>query len=193
MNTRNLVSIGSYATPVEADMARNLLEAQGIASYLEGASTVGNFWYLGNATGWVKLMVDEEQAERAATVLRTATSEAASVPPWVCECGAEVDAGFDVCWACGLSRDAVAPPDDESHVTISAPVEADNPVAAAVDRAWKASILGCVFLPVILHVYSTGILLRHMNAELDPRRTRRYYTAWGINVAVLFLVVWLFR
>ncbi len=63
-----LVTLATFATPEEAQLARNLLENEGIRSQLGDASTVGMQWSLGNAVGWVKLLVldvDLDRAQRA--------------------------------------------------------------------------------------------------------------------------------
>lgn len=57
--------VASFATPVEADVLRMRLEAEGIRSVLADESTVGMNWVLGNAVGGVKVLVIESDLEAA--------------------------------------------------------------------------------------------------------------------------------
>lgn len=56
-------------TPEETQLARNVLESDGIKSYTEAESMVGMVWYLGNAIGGIKLQVSEQDADRAKNIL----------------------------------------------------------------------------------------------------------------------------
>lgn len=62
----DFVPVAAYATPLEADLAMNYLEAEGIPVLLSDDATVGWFWHLGNAVGGVKLLVPRARRERAA-------------------------------------------------------------------------------------------------------------------------------
>jgi hypothetical protein len=203
MTTQRLISIATFATPEEAEIGRGVLDAEGIPSFLENSNTVGMLWHLGNATGWVKLLVSEDHAGRAAELLQPSRNGDATEThsgPWTSACGAEVDAGFNTCWQCGASHALLATPspsvpdaDAESCQSATEPTPtSDDPAGESIDRAWKAAIFGCMFLPVLLNIYSIGILLQHLETPLDERRTRRFYVAWLVNVTVLGLFAWLF-
>jgi len=71
MATR-LVTIATFDMPPKAELARNALTAAGIQSVLGDDNTLGMDWLLGNAIGWVKLQVREEDAEKAVAVLEEA-------------------------------------------------------------------------------------------------------------------------
>ena len=64
-----LVTVRSFWTEVEAHLAKNRLEAEGIPAFLADETTVSTAWHLGNAVGGVKLQVAEPDAERATVVL----------------------------------------------------------------------------------------------------------------------------
>ncbi|MDZ4688097.1 MAG: DUF2007 domain-containing protein [Planctomycetaceae bacterium] len=203
MTTQRLIPVATFATPEEAEIGRSVLDAEGIPSFLENSNTVGMLWHLGNATGWVKLLVGEDHAEQAAELLQPTRREDARgilSAPWSCTCGAEVDAGFETCWQCGSTRDVLtttSPSTSDALATSREPAPeptttTDDLYAEAIDRAWKAAVFGCMLLPVVLNIYSIGILLQHLNTPLDDRRTRRFYVAWLLNVSVLALFVWLF-
>ena len=71
MATR-LVTIATFDMSPKAEIARNALTAAGIQSVLGDDNTLGMDWMLGNAIGWIKVQVREEDADRAVTVLEEA-------------------------------------------------------------------------------------------------------------------------
>lgn len=91
--------------------ARQLVDALG-AHHIE-ATVLGE--YLAGAAGelpafaspWVWL-INNEDLRPAQAVLDGFLASRGSLPrggPWVCDhCGAEVDAGFEICWQCGAGR-----------------------------------------------------------------------------------------
>ncbi|MCB1789766.1 MAG: DUF2007 domain-containing protein [Gammaproteobacteria bacterium] len=97
--------------------ARDSLEARQLLDALDAhrieATVLGDF--LGGAAGelpainfpWVWLINNDDLAA-AQDVLDGFLASRGSLPrkgPWVCRsCGAEVDAGFDICWQCGKAR-----------------------------------------------------------------------------------------
>jgi hypothetical protein len=200
MTTDRLIPVATFATPEEAEIGRRILEIDGIPSVLQDASTLGWFWHLGNATGWIKLLVAEELAQQAANRLRAEPdlpTASQSPEPWTCNCGADVDAGFDICWLCGEARSEVSGitfvrESRQSHREIGMTTE-DKSAGEAIDRAYRAAIFGCFTLPVILHFYSLIILIQNLNAPLDGRASRRFYASWLINATAVALAVYLVR
>jgi hypothetical protein len=71
--TGNLVTIGSYSTPYEANMVKSQLESAGIPVFVADEHTVGMNWLYSNALGGVKVQVPESLASEAQQIL---TSEA---------------------------------------------------------------------------------------------------------------------
>ncbi len=63
------VVIATFASPVEAEIARTQLEEQGVACRLDDINTVSTDPLLGAAVGGIKLRVPADQAERASKVL----------------------------------------------------------------------------------------------------------------------------
>jgi hypothetical protein len=97
--------------------ARDRIEAQLLVDYLGGwgirAVILGD--YLSGAVGelsalsfpavWVVENRDLEIARRRLGEFLDRSGATAARPGWDCPaCGAEVDAGFDVCWRCGAAR-----------------------------------------------------------------------------------------
>lgn len=66
----NFVLLQSYDNYVSAHIAMGRLEEDGINCWLKDENTVTIDPILSNAIGGIKLMVEETQAERAATILK---------------------------------------------------------------------------------------------------------------------------
>lgn len=65
-----LVTVETFSTPWEAQLARARLETEGIHSVIADENFVRLYWALSNAMGGVKLKVREEDAPRAAELLQ---------------------------------------------------------------------------------------------------------------------------
>lgn len=61
----NLVTVATFNTPAEAQLAKNVLEEEGIKSMIADEEVVGMAWYIGNAVGGVKLLVLEHDWMKA--------------------------------------------------------------------------------------------------------------------------------
>ena len=75
---RNLVTIRTFWNLMEADLAKGLLDAAGIESFLFDDNMVRLDWFNANALGGVKLRVDASDAQAANRVLEETAAEAAS-------------------------------------------------------------------------------------------------------------------
>jgi hypothetical protein len=64
-----LVTIATFDLVPKARLAQNTLEKAGIKSVVTDENIVAMDWLFGNAVGWVKLQVLEEDAERAVAAL----------------------------------------------------------------------------------------------------------------------------
>jgi hypothetical protein len=155
----DLVTVAIFETAVEASPARAMLEAEGIQTYLQGEVTGYMLWYMWPGLGGVKLQVENKDVQQATELLRKYLDEAENeedaktshVPNWVCpRCGAEVDAGFEICWSCGTVIDDV---DDNS----TSPTEdfrisflEEQTTAHQTDHPVWFNLLGCFFSILLL-------------------------------------------
>jgi hypothetical protein len=166
-----LVTVGTFDMPTEAHLAKGLLEANGLETFLADELTVGVAWHLSNALGGIKLQVPETDVERATGIL-----------------AAREDASLD-------AEEGIAelPEIEES--------EGDPPSSAsdkAVDRALRAALLGLILFPFFpLYFYSLWLLGRLLfsSEKVSHHKRRRMRLALLLNLPMLvFLgvaVLWL--
>jgi len=73
--------VATFALPTEAEMARGLLESNGIQARLRDDGLVGVHPWLSNAVGGVKVVVPAQDAERAREILDDAGEGSESTGP----------------------------------------------------------------------------------------------------------------
>lgn len=209
MTDEDLVTIASYGNPHEASIAKGALEAENVRSFLLGAEIANTLSYVGTALGGVKLQVAQGDAERASEIL--AAIGAPDILPlagaWKCpNCGAEIDAGFDVCWSCGrvADQDITTIQPDQAAETTDEPIaersvhecrQPDGRLASSADatvaRAWRAAVIGTVIFPFL--IYSLFLIVSLSHDELSPSATRKFYRTFAI-IVLMFVGFWsLFR
>lgn len=74
----NVIVLERYADVIQAEFARSVLAGSGIDSFLDIPHTGSMFPHYAIATGWVSLMVREEDADRAREVLASTDDQAGS-------------------------------------------------------------------------------------------------------------------
>lgn len=115
----DFVVIQTYDNPAEADMAKHLLEDEGILVFLENRDIVQATWGISILVGGVRLQVPRDQAELASQLLAEKTrrwpglpdNEPMDNPELHClECGELMSEQEDKCSSCGWSyADGVEP------------------------------------------------------------------------------------
>ena len=95
---------GALPSPKDRDAPRlREVEATVLGEYLSGAA--GELSALNFPWVW---LIKNDDLPVAQSVLDGFLASRGSLPqkgPWVCEgCGAQVDAGFEICWQCGAAR-----------------------------------------------------------------------------------------
>ena len=109
----DLVRLATFEHSMEAHSVRILLEASGIQATVTGEEsnlTFGGFIGLGDA-GLVGVQVYVKRTDLAMAkrvMLEVPSASNVLFPAWQCPCGAEVDEGFSICWACGKDADNLA-------------------------------------------------------------------------------------
>jgi hypothetical protein len=80
----NLITIGRYSTPYEANLAKSKLRTFGVLAFLEDDCTINTNWMWSNALGGVNVCVPASQVEEARNILEIEPPEepaAAAVCP----------------------------------------------------------------------------------------------------------------
>ena len=65
----DLIEVARFQSAADAALARNTLESADIAARLDGEAMAGWFWHFGSSIGGVRVLVSDEDAERASAVL----------------------------------------------------------------------------------------------------------------------------
>lgn len=195
MVTSEFQKIASYALEVEALHFKSILEDNGIPAFVGGANANTVLSYVGTALGGVNLFVRTSDAVRAAEIISPLRDESDShCEKWFCgNCDEEVDAGFQVCWSCGQVRAKAEQASRPAANTNNSEVEANDKTEDTLRRAWNASLIGLVTLPIILHLYSIYLLLSvaEQGAKCSPQCRRLIYQTIAANMfagVVLFAI-----
>lgn len=143
------VTAMTFLSSADAYIARAILAAEGIESWITGDIVSDNLSWYGVAVRRVELMVSEKDAVPAADILRQfderhrpgARSFAGPQLPWTCAaCGESNPFGFEQCWSCGSTESApeapAMPTTDAAAVVDSEPPPDDthwNPYTRPTD------------------------------------------------------------
>ncbi len=165
----DLRTVARFASPADAAMARNALEAAGIRTAIADEYTLTTDPLLHGALGFIKVQVRAADLERAEAVL----ADREHLPP---------DVLTDAALAAG-DADAESPPEHDEADEFPPESEGER----LVNYAYRASLMGLLACPPLLHVYSLFLLLRValFHGELPPAANRRFYAAFLIDAAVL--------
>ncbi len=155
-----LVTVATFDDTVRAALAKNHLEAAGIAAVLNDELLVGTAWSLSTAVGGIKLQVtplNVERAEYLLTQLADARDDDVHFVP-----NAEV--------AQELAEEREAQREEQ------------NPSNQLADRAFRAAIGGFLFFP--LHFYVWWLLLGLCAARdsVSPARRKKVWAAALLNL-----------
>lgn len=170
-------TVATFWNPNEAQLARALIESEGIQVVLMGYEAISSDWLLSNAIGGVQLQVPEAQVDRAVAIL--GDSGPFGRRSLVSASGDEV--GLDngsVDEAAEGSSEAF----DEDRAQLSEKEE-------MIDRFLKTSILSWIFFP--LSLYGLWLLWSVLDNP-DPvgeKYTRRVWIATLIQLLPLLLTL----
>jgi hypothetical protein len=185
-----LITIASFATPLEARLAMNRLEAAGIRAALEGEATTGMAWHLTNAIGGVKLLVLERDGERAMEILDAEDDEHDTAAD-----GPGDDAGFDEPddedWDDDLDEDydeeeAEAETEDDADAD-----EADEKLTGReenADRALRGAVVGILFFPI--QFYALWLLVKVFASEERLRADKRKRAIVAAALCFPCVILW---
>lgn len=171
---QNPVIAGIYSSVIDANLARNLLELEGIKAMLADDQAVGMAWQMSTAMGGVKVLVrecDQARAEAILTSMNKAPFE-------------DTAPGAD---STSVSGDNSA----ENSLQIEL---LDQQDAACNDRermaeaAWKATLVSLLFLPLQLYVFWMLLQIMSSDSVLRPRFLNLAWRAACVNIPALFVL-----
>lgn len=170
-----LVTLTNFPGPTEAGFIKNLLEAEGIHAYLADDVAVGMVGYLGNAMGWVKLQVAEDDLERANEILEAHRQTIADVGPeaFAAEATSAVDTDEIETEASGSS--AAEEGDDDDTV---------DPMDELAWRALRAAGLGLMFVPLTFYAAWLIGRLIFSKGELSSSASWKLWLAFALVILV---------
>lgn len=164
----NFVTVATFINSVEANLAKQRLEAEGIRCYLADESIVELAWHLSVAFGWIKLRVHQQDVELAKSIL-TST---------------ELDSGLE---PETITEDPWLSQSDEADDDIEKLSWADE----TADRAFRVAVIGLILIVLPLQLYSLWLLIRLLVSRRQISKNRQL----KVIVALIFdlinlLIVW---
>lgn len=195
----SFVTVGTYQRPIDAQLAKNRLEAEGIPVFLLGNEAMGTwFWHFGAAAGVARLQVPADLADQARAVLAArpgdldamvSPEEAFETDESCPECGSPLELDAPACPTCGMVRqepfERSAPPPETpapQATTVAVEEAAASPGDDLATRAYRAAVIGLLVLPPLMSLYSFWLLLRLAFCSGDVGSP-------GIRKAVIALVL----
>jgi hypothetical protein len=173
-----LVTVATFVSLPAAELARGVLDAEGIRSFVADGETVNMAWYFSGAVGGVKLQVAKSDFLAAERMLNSRPGSSAL--------GNLDDYGLAKSTAIttdpGIVRDDVAEPQEEDAS------EEVNKAEAMVRSALLAAVLGLLICPPLGQLYSLW-LLWCVNEQRDPLRAGYPKMYWSVLVLDIVIVL----
>jgi hypothetical protein len=166
-----LVCISKHMTTAEAHVAKLALKEAEIPCFLADSNCAGLF---SNALGGVKLMVPADDVERANEILNDSAAD-----------------GEDLI---GDAWHQTTPGESENVAFESDIIVRLNEREESADRAFRASLVGLLFLPLQLYVlYLLIFKVLGSDQPLNPRSRRSAWIALSVCIPSLLLLYTLMR
>ena len=106
MTENELIRLAVFDSESQAILAKAILDENGILANLSGLEPSALGISL-DGDDALQLFVRREDFEKAKELIEDVDEAEDDVAPaWKCECGADVDEGFFVCWSCGAEYKA---------------------------------------------------------------------------------------
>ncbi|MBW4563207.1 MAG: DUF2007 domain-containing protein [Mojavia pulchra JT2-VF2] len=162
----HFVTVATFNNSIEANLAKQLLDAEGIRSYLANESTVDLAWHLTVAVGWIKLQVHESDAALAKSILESGNLDNQPV--------SEADES--------TAEQLFLQEDEDNIVKVSS---ADK----TADRAFRSAVIGLILIFLPFQLYSLWLLVRLL---VSRRRRISQNRRWKVIVGLLLNLLNLF-
>jgi hypothetical protein len=187
-----LVTVATFTQPLEAQIARGRLEAEGIMTFLTGDLTPSTFAGLSGIGGLTELKVPEKGAERAMAILAECMGEEeldedwearAEGDVWVCSlCGTPVALSLEVCPSCETPKEAIRKGTETSSFQSRPPLASELSEQGVQKRDEIAP--GRPLAPELPEPES-GLDLRNVETFLGDDLARRAFRSSLVSLAVI--------
>lgn len=192
------VTLARFIDPLEAEMARNCLEASGIRAFLTDTRTLGMAWQLSNALGGMKLEVSSRYLTRAQAILDEQLHSSASDIHDLEEQAINMEAVSE------LDHDEIQYEYDQGEEAFHEDEYTnDNPeedvIREPTEReiyavsAFRSAIFGIIFIPLQLYTTYFIFVVLSSNERLEGSVRNRFYLAIAINLAYCLTIALLIR
>lgn len=173
-----LVTVATFANPVETHVARSCLEASGLKAFLTDEETASMVWYLTNALGGIKLQVGEQDADEALALL---AESAGTASPSADQPEAMPSPPTEAAQPRALN--GAEPGEPESVLT-----EREQ----NADRALRGAVFGLLLLPLQLYVFWLLLKVFFSEERLGPDQRWRAVIAALMNLPLMVcLLFWM--
>lgn len=189
LDETTLVSIATYWNTLEANLARNHLESLESPCCLEGDSVVTMNWTLANAVGGVKLLVREQDRERAEGALREIAVSRGELTP-----DEEVrSAAQQTAQPHGRHATPSVDADQFSEADQEQDEEQLTTRESMSDRALRGALIGLIFIPIQAYVFVLLIRIFLSSERLEAHHRQRAIWAAVINMPYMVIFLLLVR
>lgn len=163
--TDSLVTVATFGNSVEANLARNYLEAAGVRCVLTSEDTAGIVWQFTSAVGGIQLLVSSEDIDAARRALEDHLADQGPPPPVP---------------ATGVMTEADHRFDAEPEVEDEEPTFTTRELDAK--RALTAAVLGLLCFPIQL--YASYLLVKTYLSDqpIRPGCVWQAVLAWVLNL-----------
>ncbi|MDN2662403.1 DUF2007 domain-containing protein [Psychromonas sp. 14N.309.X.WAT.B.A12] len=84
---------------------KNLIEAQGIQTFIKNEFTQGAMGETSAVDSWPEIWVFDDNDHQQALAIAMQSQQSADTPDWVCNsCNESNDGSFDFCWQCQQAK-----------------------------------------------------------------------------------------
>jgi hypothetical protein len=175
-----MMTVATFDTLMEAELARSYLEGEGIRCFLADAEMVNTAWYLSGAMGGIKLQVAKADFLTAERLLNSRPKGALT--------------GLDDYGLRRPTEHVTAEPEHVRQPAVSPEDEYEPPetqAEALVRGALRSAIIGLFLCPPCLHVYSLYLLSEAHERwqELGEDARRSFWFAAALDGVVIVVGV----
>jgi hypothetical protein len=167
----NWTVAATFDNAVTAEMAKNLLESQGVPVMLSDEETVATAWNLSNAVGGIKLHVPVEALGRAEYLL-----EHKAAPPRTDEEIADAIAATPEAALAAAGPGPIEPFDDTA-------------TDIEVDKVLKATVFALLFFPAQLYTLYRLWMLRYADPPVREKDRWKVRLAYALSLPLWFAVI----